>query len=167
MRLFNPLAMLALATCMGIAGCKTHGDAARGSAAGSAAPATAPATGPTTSAAAPAAPAPSTAPVEPIASTEDYVTKASGVLQQVIGVFKADGTNCDKLADDLKKFSADNAALINATKAYAAAHPDAQTKYMDAVKDQLTTFETAASPAISACKDNLKLRAAMAQTAGN
>ncbi len=163
------LSILFLATSLAFIGCKKKEEAAGGSAAGGSAAGAA--TKPAEPGAAPAAPTAAATPAAPaanamFASDEDYMTKAMAALDRMTAILKAAGTNCDKLADDLTKFSSDNDALFKAIQVYEKAHPDVQKKLEVASKDKTAAAEAAAAPAGSACKDNQKLADAMAKISG-
>jgi len=171
MTVTKTLSMLWLASSLALGGCKKKEDAAGtvapgSAAAGSAAPLTKPAE-PTAAAPAPAAPATppaaTGAPAGGIATDEEYVAKATAGMDKVIGVFKAAGANCDKLADDLLKFAADNRATFKATRDYDKAHPEAQAKFNTAAAPKMKDFQEAAGPALTSCKDSKKLAEAMAK----
>jgi len=165
MNLSKTLSVLFVATTLTFVGCKKKEDVAApaaGSATKPAEPATA-ATAPATPATPPAAPAGATG---SIASDEDYVAKASTAMDKMIEIFKAAGTNCDKLADDINKFASDNAEFMKSSKAYEKTHPDVQKKFDDAAKDKMKSFEEAAAPAMGACKDNKKVADAMSKMSG-
>jgi hypothetical protein len=158
MTLEKTLPILLLATSLATFGCKKKDDAATGAAAtGSMAkPAE---TGSATGAAMtpPAAPAAAPAGATTIASDDDYIAKGTAFLDKLTEIFKAGGTNCDKIADDLNKLAAESSATINGLQAYEKAHPDAKKKAEAATKDKTTAFEAAAGPAIGACQKNQKL----------
>jgi hypothetical protein len=162
MTLTKTLSILLLSSSLAFVGCKKKEDAATAPATGSA---TKPAEA-TPVAAAPAA-APATPPAAPaaggttIASDEEYVAKATAAMDKMIDVFKTAGTDCDKLADGITKFVADNADFIKSSKAYEKTHPDAQKKFDEAGKDKMKSFEEAAGPAMTSCKDNKKVADAM------
>lgn len=157
------LSALCLALTLTATGCKKKDDA------GAAKPAeTAPAAAGSPAKPAEGAPAAKTDTPAPaaggaitIASDDDYVAKGSMLIDKLTEIFKADGTNCDKLADDVSKMIDDNAGLPAALDAYEKAHPDAKKKGEAASKDKTAAFESAATPAIGACKDNKKLGDAM------
>jgi hypothetical protein len=147
------LSILVLATTLSFLGCKKKEDAKGPTAAGSATKPADPGAAP------PAANA-------MLATDDDYMNQSMAALDRMTAVFKAAGTNCDKLADDLTKFSADNDALFKAIEAYKKAHPDVQKKLDAASKDKLAAAEAAAKPAADACKDNQKLADAMGKISG-
>ena len=167
MTLSKTLSVLFLASSLAFVGCKKKEDAAApaaGSATKPAEPAAA-TTPPATPAAAPAA-APAAGATGSIASDEEYVAKASAAMDKMIEIFKAAGTNCDKLADDINKFATDNTDFMKSSKAYEKTHPDVQKKFDDSAKDKMKSFEEAAGPAMGACKDNKKVADAMAKMSG-
>ena len=160
MQLSRTIPMLFLATALAFVGCKKKDDAATGAATKSAEPAAggAAATPPATP---PAAPAGGVT----IASDDEYVSKALAQTAKLTDIFKAGGTNCDKIADDITKLATDDKALMAALQAYEKAHPDAQKKFDEAAKPKQAEFEGAAGPAMNACKDNKKLSDAMSKMA--
>jgi len=173
MTVTKTLSILLLTSSLALVGCKKKDDAAGTVAPGSAAAgsaatepkpaeptAAAPAAAPA-AATPPAAPAPAATPAGGIASDDEYIAKATSGMDKVIGVFKAAGANCDKLADDLVKFAADNRPMIKSTREYEKAHPEAQAKFNAAAEPKMKDFQDAAGPAMSACKDNKKLAEAM------
>ena len=78
-------------------------------------------------------------------------------MDKMTEIFKAGGTNCDKIADDLTKFAVDNDGTLNAMQAYEKAHPEVKKKADAVTKDKNTAFEAAAGPAMGACQNNQKL----------
>jgi len=167
MAISKTLSILFLATSLAFIGCKKKDEAGGGLAAGAA-------TKPAEPGATPAAPAAAATPATPaapvanamFASDDDYMNKSMAALDKMTAIFKAAGTNCDQLADDLTKFSSDNDALFKAIQVYEKAHPDVQKKLEAASKDKSAAAEAAAAPAGSACKDNQKLADAMAKIIG-
>lgn len=151
MRLSTNLSILLLATSLSFIGCKKKDNAA-------APPAESTATKPADPAAA-GTPAPAAGAA--IASDDDYVKSGIVMFDKLLAIFKADGTNCDKLADDITKMADENSAMIKASDAYEKAHPDAKKKFEDATKDKMKAFEEAAEPLGTACKDSKKLQDAM------
>jgi len=172
------LSILFLATALAFVGCKKKEEAAGAGSAtkpaetaaaapSAAAPAatTPPATTPATTPA--AAPTAATTPAAPaagdIASDDDYIAKSTGALDKLTTVFKADGTDCDKLAGDLSKFADETAGTIKSIKAYEKAHPEVQKKLDEASKGRMTAFQETAGPALTACQSNKKVADAMAK----
>jgi hypothetical protein len=151
------LSILVLATTLSFLGCKKKEDAQGPTAAGTA-----------TKPADPGAPPPPAGPAgnAMFVSDDDYVNQSMAALDKMTAVFKAAGTNCDKLADDLTKFSADNDALFKAIEGYKKSHPDVQKKLEAASKEKMAAAEAAATPAANACKDNQKLADAMSKISG-
>ena len=167
MTICKTLSILFLASSLAAVGCKKQ-DAATAGSAGSAAPATATATGsakaetPAATTPPPATPAPAAAAgAVTFTSDDDYITKASGAMDKVTDIFKNAGTDCDKLAADLTKFGDENKGMVIAAQEYEKAHPDAKKKFDEASKTKMTAFETAAGPAMNACKDSKKVEEAM------
>jgi len=150
------ISILVLTTTLAFLGCKKKEDAKGPTAAGTA---TKPADPATPTPAVPAGHAMFT-------SDDDYVNQSMAALDKMTAIFKAAGTNCDKLADDLTKFSADTDTLYKALKIYGKAHPDVQKKLEAASKDKMAAAEAAAKPATSACQDNQKLADAMGMISG-
>jgi hypothetical protein len=89
---------------------------------------------------------------------------ATAMLGKMIAVFKADGTDCDKLAADIAKLGSETDAV--AAQAYEKAHPDVKKKFDAATKAQTAEFEAAATPAIAACQSNKKFGDALTKLAG-
>jgi hypothetical protein len=96
-----------------------------------------------------------------IASDDDYMVKAKAMIGKMLDVFKADGTDCDKLAADITTLT--NDSTVKALDAYEKAHADAKKKFDAAMKDQTKAFETAATPAITACAKNQKFMDAVSK----
>jgi hypothetical protein len=96
-----------------------------------------------------------------IASDDDYMTKGKAMIGKMLDTFKADGTDCDKLAADITAIT--NDATVKALDAYEKAHADAKKKFDAAMKDQTKAFETAATPAITACAKNQKFMDAVSK----
>jgi hypothetical protein len=155
--------MLFLAASLAVVGCKKKDDAA-GAAGGAA---TKPAESATGGAAAtpPATPPAAPAGGDTVASDDDYVAKAVASMDKMTAIFKAGGTDCDKIADDITKLTTDNQGMLNTLQAYEKAHPDAQKKFDEVSKPKQKEFEAAAGPAMGACKDNKKLSDAMTKLA--
>jgi len=99
-----------------------------------------------------------------IASDDDYVAAGTAMLGKMTAVFKADATDCDKLADDLTKLMSDND--FAASQAYEKAHPDVKKKFDAATKPQATELEAAATPAMTACQNNKKVTDALGKLGG-
>lgn len=163
MPISKTLSIVFFATSLAFFGCTKKEGATGASTAGAAKP---PEPG-----AAPATPTATPMPAVPaghamFTSDDDYVNKSMAALDKMTAIFKAAGTNCDKLADDLTKFSADNDTLFQAIQIYGKAHPDVQKKLDAASKDRTAAAEAAAAPAASACKDNQKLADAMGKISG-
>jgi hypothetical protein len=89
-----------------------------------------------------------------ITSDDDYMTKGKAMIGKMVDIFKADGTDCDKLAGDITALT--NDATVKGLEAYEKAHTDAKKKFDKEMKDQTKAFETAATPAITACAKNQK-----------
>ncbi|GEM_PF-5557740 len=84
------------------------------------------------------------------ATAAEYEAKTSPLMDAVIATYVADGTNCDKLAADLRKLVIDNKDTFNAAVAYEHAHP--ADKKVLAWSSQ--PYLVAAVPSINACKEN-------------
>ena len=112
-------------------------------------------------AAVPAAPAAPAATGPTIASDDEYLEKGKAMLVKLTATFKADGTDCDKLATDIDAIHSD--PQIAALDAYEKAHADVKKKFDASIKDQTKTFETVATPALKACAKNQKLMDALAK----
>jgi hypothetical protein len=159
------LSIVFLAAALAFAGCKKKEEpASNAMGSGTAPAATAPATpaAPTPAAPTPAAPA---AGGDMIASDDDYLAKANVTLDKMTNVIKSAGSDCDKLAAELEKFTAENKGLLKAAAAYETAHPEAKKKFDDANKDKMAAFQAAADPAFTACQGNKKVGEAMAKMA--
>ena len=162
------LTVLFLASALAFAGCKKEeapsmaGSASKpaDTAPAAATPPAAPATPP---AAAPATPA---GPIGSIKSDEDYVAKSTAALDKMTAIFKAVGTNCDKLAEEITKFTAENQAFLKDGQEYGKAHPEAEKKFDEATKDKMTAFAGASEPTMTACQGNAKVMEAMTKMAG-
>ncbi|HEY0253676.1 MAG TPA: hypothetical protein VGC41_19225, partial [Kofleriaceae bacterium] len=144
------------------------GSAAMAAPAGSAAAAPTPAPAATDPApAAPAAAAPAPAAMT-IASYDDYKKAGDELMTAMVGAFKADGTDCDKLGGDLDKIITDRKATFDSVKAYEAGHKDDKKKYDNdpASKASQKAFMDAAMPAMQSCKDNAKMKAAFSKLEG-
>jgi hypothetical protein len=166
MSMFKSLSIVILSSSLAFAGCKKKEDAAAAGAAAKPAE-TAPAKAGEPASAKPAEPA-AAAPAAggaTITSDDDYIAKGKASMDKMTEIFKAAGTDCDKLGDELLKFATDNAALIASSKAYEAAHPDAKKKYDEASKDKSAAFETAAGQAMTACQGNKKVGEALTKLA--
>jgi hypothetical protein len=166
MQLSRTLPMLFLATALAVFGCKKKEDAAAGAAGSSPAKAAEPAAGgaattPAATPPTPAAPAGGTT----IASDDDYVAKALSSMDKLVEIFKAGGTDCDKIADDITKLTTEDHAQFTALQAYEKSHPGAQKKFDEAAKPKQAAFEASAGPTMNACKNNKKLNDAMAKLA--
>jgi hypothetical protein len=101
-----------------------------------------------------------------ITSAADYETRGNALMDKMIGIFAADGKDCDKLAADINKFLDDSKGDMDAVMAYEKAHPDDK-KAMDKKNEAKTKeFMEKAGPAIEGCKDNKALQDAMAKMPG-
>ena len=96
-----------------------------------------------------------------VASDDEYLQKGTAMLTKLIDTFKADGTDCDKLATDIDAIHSD--PQFAALETYEKAHADAKKKLDKASKDQTKAFETAATPAMKACQKNQKLMDVLAK----
>jgi hypothetical protein len=96
-----------------------------------------------------------------ITSDDDFVKLGMAMSNDMIAVFKADGSDCNKLADDLAKVMPID--KLQLAKAYETAHPDVKKKLTDASAALATEFAGAAGPALSACQKNQKLIDLMAK----
>ncbi len=81
----------------------------------------------------------------------DYEAKGLALMNSMIAVFAADGTDCAKLATDITKFIGDNQDKFSAFKAYETAHPEAkkemETKSADVMKDFMAKATPRSPPA--------------------
>jgi hypothetical protein len=102
-----------------------------------------------------------------INSAADYESKAMGFMDKFIGVFTADGTDCGKLAKDITKLMDDNKALMDNAKAWEKAHPDDKKALDTKMEAKFKDFMDKAGPAMTACKDDKDLQAAMSKMPSN
>jgi hypothetical protein len=110
-----------------------------------------------------AAPAAAPAGGAAVADVGDYEKRALVMMDKLIGLFSADGSNCDKLAGDLTKALDDNKAEIDAIVAYEKAHPDDKKAVDKKTKAKTDEFMAKATPALDACKNSKPLADALAK----
>jgi hypothetical protein len=160
MKLTTTLSTLVLALGLTTTGCSKKKDAATDKPATEAAkpteekpatPSAAPATGEPAKADPAAAAAPAAGAVT-FASDDEYIAEGKAMLGKVLEVFKAAGTDCDKLAKGLNEMAAD--PKIAATTAYEKDHPEAKKKFMEATQGDMEKFMEVMGPALGACKDH-------------
>jgi hypothetical protein len=96
-----------------------------------------------------------------IASNDDYVKRGTAMMTKFSGIFKADGTDCDKLGTDLVPLLTD--PEVKALDAYEKAHPEVKKLLDDATKDQMKEMAAIVEPATTKCKDNPKFADAMSK----
>ena len=102
---------------------------------------------------------PAAAPAGAITSDDEYISKGSGLITKMVDIFKADGANCDKLADDLDKLHDEVAPL----DAYDKDHPDVKAKFEKAVEKRQNEMMSAMGPAMQSCANNEHLGNVMAK----
>ena len=95
------------------------------------------------------------------ASDDEYLSKTKEMVHKMVDIFKADGTDCDKLAADISKLLDD--PVVAASKAYEQTHPDAKQKFDQQSQEMAKEVAGAATPAINACGQNPALKAAFAK----
>jgi hypothetical protein len=88
-----------------------------------------------------------------IANTADYEARGTAVMDKLMGIFTADGKNCDKLAADITKFIEDNRADMEAVTAYEKAHPADKTAIEKKMEAKAKEFTAKLTPAMDACKN--------------
>jgi hypothetical protein len=96
-----------------------------------------------------------------LANAVEYEKKAIEVTDKVLAIFKAHGTNCDKLAVDLTKFGTENKATFDAIKAFEAANPAAEKAFEDKMDAREEEMEKVIGPAFDACKGHEGMKKAM------
>ncbi len=116
-----------------------------------------------------AAPAKATEPAKPaviavtIASAAEYDTKATELFDKLVGVFAADGKDCDKLAADLTKLTDEQGALFAGLQAFEQANPDAKQAFDDKMKGREKDYEAKVAPSFEACQKHEAVIAAIAK----
>ena len=105
----------------------------------------------------PVAEQPKPAGPKPITTDDDYIAKGSELTNRLIAIFKADGTDCDKLADDLDTLHADTAVM----DAYDKDHPEVKAKLEAAMEPRQAEVMGAIAPAMNACAGNAKFKAVL------
>src|SRR5215475_4935635 len=83
------------------------------------------------------------------ANDDEYIAKGKEAFTKLIAIFKADGTDCEKLAADVTTLAAD--PTMAASKKYETDHPDIKTKFESIAKEMEGQFEQVATPALNAC----------------
>ena len=101
-------------------------------------------------------------PERTLASFDDYVAASRLLVGRMTEVFKSAGASCDKLADGLTRLMNDR-ELIEPIRAYERAHPDAKDKIGVVLKDEIAAVAPLATPAVNACKNNPRVRDAVAR----
>ncbi|HEU4614626.1 MAG TPA: TSUP family transporter [Kofleriaceae bacterium] len=126
------------------------------------APAPTPAHPPPTTAIAPSPAVDDAAPADlAITTAAAYETRATALTDQVLAMFAADGTNCDRLATDLTSFVKQNRGLFARLKAFAEAHPEAEQAFEDKMQAREQEIDAKLAPTLEACKDHEGLAAAI------
>ena len=92
-----------------------------------------------------------------IADTAAYTAKADALSAKMMDTTKE--TDCDKLGDAMDKFATDNKADIDAVDAYEKAHDADKKAWEDKHKADMDKMMAP----IEKCKDNAKVKAAMAK----
>ena len=117
----------------------------------------------------PAKPAdPAAKPADPAATpaatgqNSELETKGVAMMQQMGDLFAANASDCDKLADGIKAFIAQNKPLLAQLSALEKAQSDAEKKAFEArnVGTQEAVMKKM-EPAMKACAENPKVQAAM------
>jgi hypothetical protein len=88
-----------------------------------------------------------------ISSDADYESTRKKLTDELTGIFKADGTDCDKIGADVSKMDYD---AIAGLKAYEKTHPDIKKKHE---ADDAAISEVIV-PAVTACGKNPAFHAA-------
>jgi hypothetical protein len=96
-----------------------------------------------------------------IDNAADYESKLTAFWDRYVGVFTADGTDCDKLVKDLTALFDDHKALIDSAKAWEKAHPEDKRALKDKMADARKDFFHNNGRATTDCKDHKDLWDAM------
>ena len=96
-----------------------------------------------------------------VTTDDEYVTKSLDLATKTLAIFSAAGTDCDKLAAEITKFSDEYRATFAELKAYEKAHPDARKKYDDKMKQHEQLLRDTVGPAIGSCQDHAGLKKAI------
>jgi len=96
-----------------------------------------------------------------IKSDDEYMTKAMAFMDKMTATFKADGDNCDKLADDVGKLVDDPSTA--AMQLYERAHPALQKQLEAKMADKLKALSEAMAPSAVGCANNKKLEGVMSK----
>jgi uncharacterized lipoprotein YajG len=122
-----------------------------------------PAAKPADPAAKPADPAAATPPAPAATGTNSELeNKGIAMMQRMASMFATDGKDCEKLATDVKAFIAQNKELLGQLMAMEKAQTEQQRAAFEArnkaVQEDMLAKMT---PAVTACRDNKSLEAAM------
>jgi len=115
---------------------------------------------------------PAATPTNPAKSADPAASSATGnseleakgiaMTEKMADLFVADAKDCEKMATDIRKFTAENKALLDQL-AEMEKHQTAQEREAFAKRNQpvLDALLTKATPAMTACRDNKNVEAAM------
>jgi len=111
------------------------------------------------------------APAEPAAvkpagglnTQADYEAKAFELTDKLADVFAAAGTNCDKLADNIERFAADNQQALAGTDAFEQANPTAEDTLEPKLREKARGLMQKMSISMQACQKSERVKAALAK----
>ncbi len=106
----------------------------------------------------PAAAAPAPTAAGAITSDDEYIKRGTAMMTKLIGVLKAGGADCDKVAAGIEELQA--AGDFAAVTAYEKANPQVKDKMEKAAAGMQEEFMTAAGPLFQACGSSQRLKAA-------
>lgn len=90
-----------------------------------------------------------------------YETRATALTDQLLAMFAADGTDCDKLATDLTSFVTQNRGVFARLKAFEQAHPEAEQAFDRRMQAREQEIDAKLAPTLEACKNHEGLAAAI------
>lgn len=96
-----------------------------------------------------------------ITTAAAYEARATALTDQLLGMFAADGTDCDKLAADLTSFVKQNRRLFARLKAFEQEHPEAEQAFDDKMQAREQEIDSKLAPTLEACKNHEALAAAI------
>lgn len=97
----------------------------------------------------------------PTMTAQQYEDKNTALMNSVTALFVGAGTDCSKLTTDLEKFMKDHDDDMQHVVAYEQSHPADKQAYDSKIGNKLLEeFGDKAKPALSACMDDPKFKAA-------
>ncbi|HEY5928077.1 MAG TPA: hypothetical protein VIV11_40600 [Kofleriaceae bacterium] len=89
-----------------------------------------------------------------INTPQDYETVVGQLIDEVIGIFRDAGINCEMITADLRSMK--TSPKLTAAKEYRAAHPEAKEITVQKIEARRAEIEKAAGPGMRQCSVNLQ-----------